>query len=159
MSIVNLRNLTSLAKNALASQDILRMIESSKKKIEKSKEPFIWEVLSERLLGESFPEGIRSAWMFFLRPNTSCPSHRHPNSVQYSAIVEGGGTIRIGEEQKEIQIFDPVRRQAWYVIRKDVPHQFITGDRTNVVLSFHTVPPNELVEVETSTGRSRFYEQ
>ena len=158
MSIVNLQDLTNLAEKALASEDILLMIELSKKKIEKSKEPFIWEVLSERLLRGTFPEGIRSAWMFFLRPNSSSPSHRHPNSVQYSAIVEGGGMIRIGKVQKKIQIFDPLRRQAWYVIRTNVPHEFITGIRTNVVLSFHTVRPNELIEVETSTGRSRFYE-
>jgi len=68
MPIVNLQDLTNLAKNPLASEDILLVIESSKKKVEKSKEPFIWEVLSERLLRETFPEGIRSPWKVFLSP-------------------------------------------------------------------------------------------
>jgi hypothetical protein len=81
----------------------------------------------------------------------------HPNSVQYSAFIERGGRIRIRGEEKEIQVFDLGGEQVWYIIPKNVPHSVMTFDRTNVVLSFHTCSSDELIEVETSSGRSRFY--
>lgn len=154
---VNLEDLTNLAKKTLASARILHRIALLKKEITKSKELFIWEVLPEGLLGETLPNGIRSAWIFFLKPDTCTPSHLHPNSVQYSAFIEGGGWIRIGGEEKEIQVFDLCGKQAWYIIPKNVPHNVVTLGRANAVLSFHTCPSNELIEVETSSGRSRYY--
>jgi len=158
--MVDMEHLTNLTRRALASPNILHMIELLKKEISKSEEPFIWKVLSEQLNGETFPKGILSAWIFVLKPDTYSPSHQHPNSVQYSAIIEGGGKMKIGGEEKEIQIFDSQGKQhVWYVIPKNVPHAVVTRDRPNVVLSFHTSSSNELLEVETSSGRSRFYER
>lgn len=124
------------------------------------KNHFIWKVLSEQLLGEAFPNGIRSGWIFVLKPNTCTPSHYHPNSVQHTAVIEGGGKIKIGKEEKEVETFDLQRKQPmWYVIPKNVPHAVNTRDRAMAVFSFHTCSPNELLEVETSSERSRFYER
>jgi len=152
--------LTNLTKRALKTPDILHTIQLLKEEIIGSEEPFIWKVLSEQPLLEKFPHGVQSGWVFALKPNTSTPPHRHPNSVQYTAITEGSGTIRIGKREREIQTFDPQKNQlTWYVIPKNVPHSVDTREQAVVVLSFHTCPPNELIEVETSSGRSRFYEK
>jgi len=128
-------------------------------KILERKEPFTWNVLSERLLGEPFPKGIQSAWIFALRPNIRILSHYHPNSVQHTTVVKGSGKIIIGEDEKEIQTFDQQEMQSiWHVIAKNVPHAVATGDRVMVVFSFHTCAPSELLEIETLSGHSRFYE-
>ena len=160
LSNIDLEHLTSLTKKALRAPHISHTIELLKREIIESEEPFIWRVLSEQLLGEAFPNGIQSGWIFVLKPNTHTPSHYHPNSIQYTAVIEGTGKIKIGREEKELQTFDPERRQPmWYVIPKNVPHAVITRDLAMVVFSFHTCPPGKLLEVETSSGRSRFYER
>ena len=124
-----------------------------------SKESFTWKVLSERLLGEPFPKGIQSAWIFALKLNIRILSHYHPNSVQHTTVVKGSGKIIIGEDEKEIQTFDQQEMQSiWHVIAKNVPHAVATGDRVMVVFSFHTCAPSELLEIETLSGHSRFYE-
>jgi hypothetical protein len=61
MPDVNLEDLTNLMKKTLASARILHMIEPWKKEIARSKEPYVWKVLSERVLRETLPSGIRSA--------------------------------------------------------------------------------------------------
>jgi hypothetical protein len=65
--MVDMEHLTNLTRRALASPNILHMIELLKKEISKSEEPFIWKVLSEQLNGETFPKGILSAWIFVLK--------------------------------------------------------------------------------------------
>jgi len=157
---IDLERLTSLTEKALRNPYILRIMELLKAEILRREEPFIWKVLSEQLLEETFPAGIRSGWMFVLKPNTHTASHYHPNSVQYTLVIEGSGKIRIGEDEKEVQTFDLKRRkQIWYVIPRNVPHSVTIREHAIVVFSFHTCPPSELLEVETLSGRLRVYEK
>lgn len=159
MSNTDLKQLTRLTKKALRTPHILRMTELLEEKILESKEPFTWKVLSKKLLGEPFPKGIQSAWIFTLKPNIRIPSHYHPNSVQHTAVIKGSGKIIIGKDEKEVQTFDPREMQLiWHVIAKNVSHAVATGDRAMVVFSFHTCAPSELLEIETLSGSSRFYE-
>lgn len=152
---VNLEQLTFLARKALSNPKILRQINFLKEKILESEESFIWRVLSEQLLEEKLPNGIRSGWIFVLKPNTHTPSHYHPNSVQYTLVIEGSGKIEIG--QKKMTIPDLQSNEGWYVIPKNVPHAVTVKEKVMVVLSFHTCPSNELLEIETQSGRSRYY--
>lgn len=135
------------------------MMELLEAKILESQEPFTWKVLSEKLLGEPFPKGIQSAWIFALKPNIRIPSHYHPNSVQHMAVIKGSGKTIIGKDEKEVQTSDPQEMQLiWHVIAKNVPHAVATGGHVMLVFSFHTCAPSELLEIETLSGRSRFYE-
>jgi len=157
---IDFEHLTRLAQKALRNPHALHTVKLLKKEILESKEPFIWRVLSEELLGEGFPDGIRSGWIFVIKPSTCIPSHYHPNSAQYTAVIEGNGKIKIGKEEKEIRTFDSQKNQpTWYVIPKNVSHAINTRDRAVVVFSFHTCPSDELLEVESLSGRSRFYEK
>lgn len=159
MSNVDLDHLTSVTEKALRAPHILDMIALLKAEILKSKEPFIWKDLSEQLPREGLPNGIQSAWIFVLKPNITNPAHHHPNSAQHMAVIEGVGKIRIGREEKKIQIFDPQGNQpTWYIIPKNVSHAVTTKKRVMVVFSFHTCPSKELLEVEILSGRSRLYE-
>jgi hypothetical protein len=45
--------------------------------------------------------------------------------------------------------------EPWVVIERDTTHQIDVGDREFVVISFHTVTQEELLEV-TETGQRRY---
>ena len=77
---------TSLARN-LANELLERLKEG--------KAPFEGAPLPEALVKKRLPAGIKSAWMFVLRAETTTPSHYHPNSVQHMAVIGGGGAAVI----------------------------------------------------------------
>lgn len=55
--------------------------------------------------------------VFVLRPNCRTPAHFHPNSVQFTVVVEGNGRIKIGDVEKEVEVFDKdTHSPVWYVI-------------------------------------------
>lgn len=160
MGDIDLEHLTSLTRKGLKKPQISLVINRLKTEILRCADPFIWNVLSEHLLGESLPKGIRSAWIFVIRPGICSPAHYHPNSVQFTTVIEGGGKIKIGEVETEVETRSPRGRQPiWYIIPKNASHGVITKDRAMVVFSFHTCISKELLEVETSGGRLRLYEK
>jgi len=153
-----LKRLTLTAKKALDLPRILQIMERLKVEILESDEPFVWEVVPEELLEEVFSLGVRSGWVFVLKPSCETPVHFHPNSVQFTTVIEGSGRIRIGGEEKKVRLFDEVHPEScWYIIGRGVPHSITTGEVPMVVVSFHTCPPDEVLEVESESGRRRVY--
>ena len=160
MQETDLSKLNSLVKAMLRNRSILDTIEKLKTQLLDGNEPFVWTTLSHQLVGEEIPRGIRSAWIFVLRPRYHTISHYHPNSTQHTAVIEGDGWAKIGNQEVELQVFNPHDVQPiWYVIGKSVPHEFVTGDSPVVVISFHTCFADDLVEVETESRSRRFYER
>jgi len=160
MQEANLSKLTLLVKTMLRNRSILDIIEKMKAQLLSSNEPFVWATLSNQLIGEEFPTGIHSAWIFVLRPNYHTSSHYHPNSTQHTAVIEGDGWAKIGNQEVELQVFNPHDIQPiWYVIGKSGSHEFVTRDSPVVVISFHTSLAEELVEVEMESGSRRLYEK
>ena len=160
MQETGLSKLTSLVEKILRNRDVLNIIDSLKAQLLESNEPFVWATLPHQLVGEEFPTGIQSAWIFVLKPNYHTSAHYHPNSTQHTAVIEGDGWAKIGDQEVELQVFNPHDIQPiWYVIGKSVPHEFVTGDFPVVVISFHTCLADELVEVETESGSRRLYER
>jgi len=160
MQGTDLSKLSLLVKKMLKNRDVLNIIDSLKAQLLESNEPFVWATLPPQLIGEEFPTGIHSAWVFVLRPNYHTSAHYHPNSIQHTAVMEGGGWAKIGNQEVELQVFNPNDiHPSWYVIGKSVPHEFVTRDSPVVVISFHTCPVDELVEVETESGSRRLYER
>jgi len=160
MQETDLSKLSSLVKKFLKNRDVLKIIDGLKAKLLESNEQFVWATLPHQLIGEEFPKGIHSAWIFVLKPNYHTSSHHHPNSIQHTAVIEGGGWAKIGSQEVELQVFNSHDAQpVWYVIGKGVPHEFVTRDSPVVVISFHTCPADELIEVETERGSRRLYER
>jgi quercetin dioxygenase-like cupin family protein len=120
--------------------------------LESSREPFLGEALTVGGL----PPGIASAWIFVLRPGILTPAHRHPNSIQHMAVLSGAGVLLSGGNPEPLRRFDPAGKVI-HVIGRDVPHAFEVHGEPLVVLSFHTVSPQELLEVEVVSGRERTY--
>ena len=113
-------------------------------------EEFGWEFVS---LGP-LPEGVASAGLFVLPARSRPTPHRHPNSIQHMRRLSGEARVRLtlGDEVMDRLVGADAR---WVVIQADATHQIDVGDQEFVVISFHTVPQEELLEV-TETGQRHY---
>ena len=114
-------------------------------------EEFGWHFVSLRPL----PEGIASAGLFVVPARSSPTPHRHPNSIQHMRRLSGEARVRLslsGEVlDKSVGPDEP-----WVVIEENATHAIDVGAEEFVVISFHTVPQEELLEV-TETGQRRYW--
>lgn len=121
-------------------------------------ESFVGRPLPDELVRGRLPAPIASAWIFVLRPHTRNPAHLHPNSTQYTAVIAGGGTCYEGDEAIALERFDGARTErTLQVFPAGTPHAFEPGGEPLVVLSFHTVVPEALVEIEVESQAARRY--
>jgi mannose-6-phosphate isomerase-like protein (cupin superfamily) len=126
--------------------------------LEKSKQPFAGASLPTEFTKGRLPPGIRSAWIFVIKPKAKPPLHRHPNSIQHMAVLSGGGHYTIGRRNDVLQPFDPAfPERSLYVIPENMPHTFEPANEHLVVMSFHTAADDELVEEEVESGSRRKY--
>jgi hypothetical protein len=121
-------------------------------------EPFVGAPLPPRLVDGRLPSGVASAWVFVLRAGTRNPAHLHPNSTQRTAVLSGTGSCFVGGRERVLEAFDAARPEVTlYTFPAGMAHAFLPGFDPLVVLSFHSVPPDQLVEVEVETHRTRTY--
>ena len=128
-----------------------------------------WESIPLTIYGGALPSGIRSSWVFVLRAGATTGAERHPNSHQRMMSFEGAGDLQVrarhgtspsirrtgladGSEvqwQSNFLMSDsdvPLERR-WISIPRNVWHQVVVPEGPDwVVVSFHTVPPEELIE-------------
>jgi len=132
------------------SQEILNAASLEAHAMLQTGEEFGWEFVS---LGP-LPEGIASAGLFVLPARSRPTPHRHPNSIQHMRRLSGEARVRLtlGDEVLDRSVGADER---WVVIEADATHQIDVGDREFVVISFHTVPQEELLEV-TETGQRQY---
>ena len=113
-----------------------------------------WEPIPVIGFGSALPQIIQSAWVFGLRAGTNTGAERHPNSHQrmMSFIGSGDMQIRAAEDapwKSNILLSDrdlPLN-QRWISIPQNVWHRPVVAEATDwVVVSFHTVSADELIE-------------
>lgn len=115
-----------------------------------------WEPIALTNYGGTLPDAIKSSWVFVLRAGTNTGAERHPNSHQRMMSFQGSGDMRIqeGTPKREnwhsnLLISDPSAplEKRWISIPRNVWHQPVISKEADwVVVSFHTVPPEELIE-------------
>lgn len=110
-----------------------------------------WEPIPLSIYGESLPPFIRSSWVFILRARATTGAERHPNSHQRMMSYRGTGDLQTGGDgrwQSNFLISDREAglEQRWVSIPQNVWHQAVVPDADWVVVSFHTVPAEELIE-------------
>ena len=128
-----------------------------------------WEPIPLTIYGGALPSGIRSSWVFVLRAGATTGAERHPNSHQRMMSFEGAGDLQVrarhgtspsirrtgladGSEvqwQSNFLVSDPDAplERRWISIPRNVWHQVVVPEGPDwVVVSFHTVPPEELIE-------------
>jgi hypothetical protein len=116
-----------------------------------------WEPIPLTIYGGALPSGIRSSWVFVLRGGATTGAERHPNSHQRMMSFEAAGDLQVragladGEEQWQSNLLEselgaPLERR-WISIPRNVWHQVVVPEGSDwVVVSFHTVPAEELIE-------------
>ena len=111
-----------------------------------------WESAPLTIFGRALPAQIRSAWVFVLRAGADTGAERHPNSHQRMMSFRGSGDMRTGEsEQSQSNVLisnpDAPMERRWISIPQNVWHRPVVGAAADwVVVSFHTVPAEELIE-------------
>src|SRR6266576_2852879 len=111
-----------------------------------------WEPFPLDVLATTLPPEIRSAWVFVLRAGADTGAERHPNSHQRMMSFEGSGNLQTGKHGKwesNVLVSDPDAplEQRWISIPQNVWHRPVVGaDADWTVVSFHTVPAEELIE-------------
>ena len=111
----------------------------------------VWLPVALSLYGEPLPPGIRSSWVFVLRANTASGAERHPNSIQRVMSYRGSADLQTKPDNEWISNPlvsrpDAPLEKRWLSIPAGVWHQGVMGDENWVVVSFHTVFPEGLVE-------------
>ena len=110
-----------------------------------------WEPIPLTVFGRALPREIRSAWVFVLRAGADTGAERHPNSHQRMMTFEGSGDMRTedgGQWQSNVLVSNPEAplEQRWISIPQNVWHRPVVGSAIWTVVSFHTVPAEELIE-------------
>ena len=111
-----------------------------------------WEPIPLTVFGRALPREIRSAWVFVLRAGADTGAERHPNSHQRMMTFEGSGDMQTEERgrwQSNILVSnrEAPLEQRWISIPQNAWHRPVVGtDADWTVVSFHTVPAEELIE-------------
>jgi hypothetical protein len=118
-----------------------------------------WEPVPLHIFPTILPPEIRSAWVFVLRAGADTGAERHPNSHQRMMSFEGCGDLQTGEPgkwQSNVLVSDPDAplERRWISIPTNVWHRPVINASANwAVVSFHTVPPEELIEERPDENR------
>ena len=127
-----------------------------------------WEPIPLTVFGRALPPEIRSAWVFVLRAGADTGAERHPNSHQRMMSFQGSGDMQVQagssapnsegwQSNMLISDSDAPLEKRWISIPQNVWHQPVISKEADwVVVSFHTVPAEELIEERPeSRGRER----
>src|SRR2546429_1079827 len=118
-----------------------------------------WEPFSLEVLGTTLPPQIQSVWVFVLRAGADTGAERHPNSHQRMMSFEGSGDFQTSENgkwQSNVLVSDPDAslERRWISIPMNVWHRPVINNAADwAVVSFHTVPAEELVEERPDDSR------
>jgi quercetin dioxygenase-like cupin family protein len=151
-----LRALDTLVEGELRPQ-IAEAVEVARRMLARSQEPFGWRFID--LGAGNLPDGIRSGAVFVLPAGTTPPGHHHPNSIQHMRVLAGRAVVTLRSRERTAQ-HDPVRygvgeERPWLVIPRGVVHQLeVLPEGELVVLSFHTVLEEDLLEVSAAGERT-----
>jgi hypothetical protein len=134
---------------------ILETLHRTTEGLRGSDEPMAWETIPLDLF-DALPSSIRSCWIFLLRASRETGAERHPNSHQRSLSLVGSGQILIRERGRwhgHSLTSDPAVPvdSRWATIPPNTWHSWLVGPQDWGVLSFHTVPADQLIE-ERPTG-------
>ena len=113
--------------------------------------PLVWEPIDLSVNGKPVPPDIRSSWMFVLRANTTSGAERHPNSIQRVMSYRGAADLQTkpGEAWISNRLVCGEHAKVhdrWLRIPVGEWHRPVMGAENWVVVSFHTVPAEDLIE-------------
>jgi hypothetical protein len=110
-----------------------------------------WEHVPLEIYGGELPCEIQSSWVYILRAGVTTGAERHPNSRQRMMSLRGTGDLQTGEagawrSKLLVNEFSASLERRWISVPAGTWHQAVVPNEDWVVVSFHTVPPHELIE-------------
>jgi hypothetical protein len=151
-----LRALDALIEGALRPL-IDEAVDAARRMLATSQEPFGWQFID--VGSGDLPDGIGSVAVFVLPAGSTPPGHHHPNSTQHMRLLAGRATVTLRSTGSPAR-HDPVRydvgaQRPWLVIPERVVHEIeVPPGADLVVLSFHTVAQEDLLEVSSAGERT-----
>ena len=148
-----LESIDAILRSDAVRRQIRPVVERVRAELARKKEALMtWEPIPLTVFGRALPAEIRSAWVFVLRAGADTGAERHPNSHQRMMSFEGRGDMKTGEPgqwQSNVLIGNDEAplEQRWISIPQNAWHRPVVGkDGDWTVVSFHTVPAEELIE-------------
>jgi len=155
-----LESIDAVLRSETVRQQILPIIERVRAELAGKKEALMtWEPIPLTVFGRALPAEIRSAWVFVLRAGADTGAERHPNSHQRMMSFEGSGHMQTGDPsqwQSNVLVSRPDAplEQRWISIPPNVWHRPVIDAAADwAVVSFHTVPAEELIEERPADRR------
>ena len=148
-----LESIDTILRSDTVREQIRPIIEQVRAELARKSEALMtWEPIPLTVFGGALPREIRSAWVFVLRAGADTGAERHPNSHQRMMTFEGSGDMRTeerGQWQSNVLVgeHEAALERRWISIPQNVWHRPVVGtDADWTVVSFHTVPAEELIE-------------
>jgi hypothetical protein len=147
-----LESIDAVLRSETVRSQIRPIVERVRAELGKKEAAMTWEPIPLTVFASALPREIGSAWVFVLRAGADTGAERHPNSHQRMMSFEGSGDMRTGEPgqwQSNVLVSNPEAplEQRWISIPRNVWHRpVVDRDADWAVVSFHTVPANELIE-------------
>ncbi len=143
--------------DAIVEQEhVIASIDSIALRVEKklakdSRALLAWEPVPLATYGEGMPAVVRSSWVFVLPAKTNTGAERHPNSHQRMMSHRGSGDFQVwtGERWSSNHLVSDSEERLdrrWISIPPNIWHRAVVPEENWIVVSFHTVPEDELVE-------------
>ena len=155
-----LESIDTILRSHTVREQIRPIIERVRAELASKNETLMtWEPVPLTVFEGALPPEIRSAWVFVLRAGADTGVERHPNSHQRMMTFEGSGDMQTEQRsqwQSNLLVGDleaPLERR-WISIPQNVWHHPVVGaDADWTVISFHTVPAEELIEEKPDDSR------
>lgn len=115
----------------------------------------VWEPVDLSMYRGPIPSEIRSSWVFVLRANTVSGAERHPNSIQRVMSFRGSADLQTQQTEQPGETWasnhlvsrpTAALEDRWLSIPTGVWHQGVMTQDNWVVVSFHTVLAQDLIE-------------
>jgi hypothetical protein len=156
---MRLESIDTILRSESVREQIRLIIERVRAELKHNKDALMtWEPIPLTVFGRALPRDIRSAWVFVLRAGADTGAEPHPNSHQRMMSFEGSGDMQTGEPgqwQSNVLVSnnEAPLEQRWISIPQNVWHRPVVGaDADWTVVSFHTVPAEELIEEKPDDG-------
>jgi len=148
-----LESIDTVLQSETVREQIRPIIDRVRAELARKKEVLMtWEPIPLSVFDRGLLREIRSAWVFVLRAGADTGAERHPNSHQRMMSFAGSGDMQTGEPgqwQSNVLVTNPEAplEQRWISIPQNAWHRPVVGaDSDWTVISFHTVPAEELIE-------------
>ena len=165
---VIIQRLDEILKNDYVRKKLDEIVKRVEEKLEKPPSSVLsWEPVPVEIYRENLPGGIKSSWVFVMSAGMNTGPERHPNSHQRMMSYRGSGNFPVFVNNRWHSNFltdNPCGRleERWVSIPKNTWHYGIVSEKNWAVVSFHTVPADELIEERPESSdlsliKSRLY--